>query len=352
MKIIAFDSHKRYSQADVEDKNGNRLSEQKIYHRRDNIRDFLTSWDEGSPVAVESIGSWYWLVDARKAKMMLRSVNKTDKACPERKPNGLDARGLNKLQRAGTLPTVWIPPGELRDKRELPRTRMVFARIRTRLKNRIHSIFDKYGYQDDFCELSDIFGKQGRSIMKKCLEQLPPQTAYTTRCLLDQLDMVVGQIGKIEQRMREVFEQTKQVQLLDTWLCHKWPGVGFILAVVISQEIGDICRFGSPQRLASYAGTVPRVHSSGGETRYGRLREDVNHYLKWAYCEAASTIASHHKRNRSGHLDRLYARVRARRGHSKAVGAVARHLAEASWSVLTKQVYHQPKKAEVSLTGA
>jgi hypothetical protein len=40
----------------------------------------------------------------------------------------LDARGLNRLQRNGTLPTVWIPPGELRDQRELPRTRMVLVR--------------------------------------------------------------------------------------------------------------------------------------------------------------------------------------------------------------------------------
>lgn len=66
------------------------------------------------------------LVHARKAKLMLGMINKTDK---------LDARGLNRLQRTGTLPTVWIPSGEVRDQRELPRTRMVLARTRTRIKN-------------------------------------------------------------------------------------------------------------------------------------------------------------------------------------------------------------------------
>ena len=49
---------------------------------------------------------------------MMGQINKTDK---------LDARGLNTLQRNGTLPTVWIPPGELRDQRELPRTRMALS---------------------------------------------------------------------------------------------------------------------------------------------------------------------------------------------------------------------------------
>jgi hypothetical protein len=45
---------------------------------------------------------------------MMGEINKTDK---------LDVRGLTQLQRTGTLPTVWIPPGELRDQRDLPRTR-------------------------------------------------------------------------------------------------------------------------------------------------------------------------------------------------------------------------------------
>jgi transposase len=84
---------------------------------------------------VETIGTWYWLVDevgaagmvsqvvhGRKAKPKSGMVNKTDK---------LDVRSLNRLQRTGTLPTVWIP-SELRDQRDLPRTRMVLTRERTR----------------------------------------------------------------------------------------------------------------------------------------------------------------------------------------------------------------------------
>ena len=50
---------------------------------------------------IEQAGYKPRLVHAGKAKLMLGMVNKTDK---------LDARGLNKLQRIGTLPVVWIPP--------------------------------------------------------------------------------------------------------------------------------------------------------------------------------------------------------------------------------------------------
>jgi len=145
-----------------------------------NILCFLKQWDKGSPVVVETIGNWYWIVEeiedaqmrprlvhARKAKLMLGMINKTDK---------LDARGLNKLQQTGTLPTVWIPPLEIRDKRKLPRNRMVFAHQRTRLKNRIHSVIDKYGLQYKFTDISDMFGKEGRKMMQESLVLLPEQT--------------------------------------------------------------------------------------------------------------------------------------------------------------------------------
>jgi hypothetical protein len=59
------------------------------------------------------------------------------------KPDTLDARGLNRLQRTGTLPTGWIPPGALRDQRDLPRTRRVLTRERTRRKHRIPATLAK-----------------------------------------------------------------------------------------------------------------------------------------------------------------------------------------------------------------
>jgi transposase len=361
MEIIALDAHKRYSQACVQSQDGQFLCEKRINHRRGTIKQFLDNWTTGTNVALETVGNWYWIVDeieqagmqpklvhAHKAKLMLGSINKTDKACPERKPNGLDARGLNRLQQAGTLPTVWIPPADVRDHIELPRTRMVFANLWTRLKNRIHSVFDKYGLHTDFEGISDIFGRQGRKQMALTIKRLPCQSRYTLRCLLRELTMVEGQIERIEKRMKKVFSRTEQVKRLMTL-----PGIGFILAVTIANEIGDISRFTTPQRLASYAGTVASVHSSGGRTRYGKLRSDVNHYLKWAYSEAGNSIAVNHKRLQFRHTSKLYRRIRAKKGHAKAVGAVVRHLAEVSFWVLTRnEDYKEPKVKSVSLTTA
>jgi transposase len=350
MEIIALDAHKRYSQVCVQNRDGRFLCERRINHSKGAIKRFLSGWTGGANVALETVGNYYWIVDeieqagmqpqlvhAHKAKLMLGSINKTDK---------LDARGLNKLQRTGTLPTVWIPPGDVRDARELPRTRMVFANSRTRLKNRIHSVFDKYGLHTDFEGISDMFGKQGREQIALTSRQLPPQTRYTLRCLMRELDMVEEQIRRIERRMKKVFTETKPVKRLMSL-----PGIGFILAVTIANEIGDISRFSKPQKLASYTGMVPRVHSSGGHTRYGKLRSDVNHYLKWAYSEAGNSIAVNHRRLPDRHVSKLYKRIKERKGHAKAVGAVGRHLAEASFWVLTRdEDYKEPQVKSVSPT--
>ena len=95
----------------------------------------------------------------------------------------------------------------------------------------------------------------------------------------------MDKLKKIEKHIREVVKVTPMMQLIKSL-----PGVGDILAITIALEIGDVERFASAQHLASYSGTVPRISSSGGKTHYGRVRPDVNHYLKWAYIEAASCI--------------------------------------------------------------
>jgi transposase len=125
------------------------------------------------------------------------------------------------------------------------------------------------------------------------------------------------------------------------------PGIGDMLAIVVEREVGTISRFFSPQRFSSYSGTTPRVSSSGGKTHYGKMRTQSNQYLKWAFIEAANVVAAHHAQSgwRDRHCSQLYVRVRARKGSSVAIGAVARHLAESVYWVLRKnEPYKEPSK--------
>lgn len=339
-EYIAFDSHKRYTWVDRRDGSTGEVRQHRLEHAPGAIRSYLSGCAAGTGVAVEATGNWYWIIDEieqaglqpllvhpHKAKLMMGQTNKTDK---------LDAQGLNRLQQNGTLPTVWIPPGPLRDLRELTRTRLVLVSQRTRLKNRLSATLAKWGVPAGEC--SDPYGKRGRVDLEKHLERLPEQTRWVSLQLLRQLDFVSAQVRELEQRLGELVEVTPEMQ----WLM-SMPGVGVILAATIALEIGDVGRFPNAEHLASYAGTTPRVHASGGKVRYGKLRVDVNHYLKWAFAEAGNSVAVHHKRCPARHVSELYGRLRGRKGHAKAVGAVARHLAEAAFHVLRqKQEYRDP----------
>lgn len=340
-QYVGCDGHKQYSVFVAVDEAGRASPSQRVKHERTEFQDFLRSLPPGSPIALETSGHWYWMVDAmeqaghqpilvhaRKAKLLMGLVNKTDK---------LDAKGLATLLRNGTVPAVWIPPGALRDQRELPRLRMTFVRVRTALKNRIHAAFAKYGIA--LSDVSDVFGAKGRQMLEQRLSRLPTETQRAVREELALLDPLQDQIDDLEARIREVVRQTPLMELLQSL-----PGVGPILAIVIVLELGTIERFPNAEHFASYSGTVPRVQESGGHRRYGgAVRNDVNHYLKWAFIEAANCIVLNQAHWEERHVVQLYQRLHRHKGHAKAVVAVARHLAEATYWMLKKgEPYREP----------
>lgn len=345
---IGCDAHKKYSVFAGVTEAGEVIPAKRVEHDRKVFRAFLRTLPPASQIAMETTGNWYWLIDemekaghtpslvhAARAKLMMGQINKTDK---------LDARGLAILARNGTLPEVWIPPGELRDQRELPRMRMALVSIRTKLKNRIHATLAKYGITID--EASDIFGVKGRRLLEEAMNELPPETRHSVEEQLQLLDRVGDSISQAEKRILQVIKGDHAMQLLDTL-----PGVGPILAIVIALEVGDVKRFMTAEKLASYAGKVPRVNSSGGKTYYGRVRPDVNRYLKWAYTEAANVIVLQQHRLPDCHVLRLYWRVRKSHGHAKAVTAVGRHMAEATyWMLKNDEPYREPANKQLVAT--
>ena len=347
-KFVGCDMHKKYSVFVSMDQKGGTSESVRVIHNRESVREFINKLPERCQIAVETVGNWYWMVDeiescghvpllthARKAKLMMGQINKTDK---------LDATGLAKLLRNGTLPTVWIPPKDLRDLRELCRYRMCLSHTRTRLKNRIHATLAKYAIV--ITEVSDLFGIKGRELLCERVVELPPETQRCVGEELELLDTVQTQIDGVETRIDELAKETPEMALLKTIPC-----VGKVFAAVIYLEVGSVERFPGSARLASYCGTVPRVISSGGKTYYGHTNHEVNRYLKWAFVEVANNIVKHRKYMGQRHVLRLYERIKQRKGHGKAVVAVARHLAEATWWILRdREPYRDPKYNDVSST--
>ena len=141
---------------------------------------------------------------------MLGCVNKTDP---------LDVHGLNRLPRTGRFPTVWVPPGEVRDQRELTRTRRCLVRQRTRRKCRIEANLSKDGL--NLKKFSDPFGKAAREEMDRAVAQLPPCARGMRKELLRPYELVSAQVDEVEQWMERRIEVTPAMQ---RWMT--LPGVG------------------------------------------------------------------------------------------------------------------------------
>jgi transposase len=339
-QFIGCDAHKKFSVFVAVDEKGRAGEAIRVTHDRQLYREFLARLPQDSMIAVEASGHYGWLVDEMErlghhpklanpleAKRRMASTKKTDK---------LDARGLAILLRNGTLPEVWIPPSELRDQRELLRLRIFLVRLRTRVKNRIHGTLARHNVQ---IPGADLFGVAARLKLGARLPELPTHSREAVEQELATLDFLEIQIESAEQRLEAIMQVSVEADLLKTLPC-----VGKILSMVLMLEIGRVDRFPTAAHLASYAGLVPRVHSSGGHTRMGQVCANVNRNLKWAFVEIGNLIVINQNRLAGRHVVRLYQRIKSAKNHQKAVVAVARHLAEAAWWVLTRQeAYREPQ---------
>lgn len=346
-KYVGCDAHARYSIFVTMDEKGRTEAPVRVEHDELEMRSYLGSLPPGSAVAIESTGNWYWLVRAMEEAGLdprLAHALEVRKRLPGRnKTDHLDAKGLALLLRNGALPEVWIPPAKLLDLRDLMRTRLSIRQQGTTLKCRIHAALRRYGVRD-YSERADLFAFKSRAKLAASIARLPQQTRIATLHEWELLDFLEAQMGALEERIRQQIATIGWVRLLKTL-----PGVGTILGATIYLEIGEVERFPTPGNLASYAGLVPTVHASGGKTWQGPTPRSANHFLKWAFVEAANVIVTRQKQWADRYAVQLYQRLRAAKCHGKAATAVARHLAESSWWILSKkQPYRAPAPATMS----
>jgi len=176
-QFIGCDAHKRFSLFVAMNEEGGYGKPMRVGHDRAQMRAFLEALPAASSIALETSGSYYWLVEeieraghqaqlahALTAKRRMEGRHKTDER---------DARGLAMLLRNGTLPRVWIPPAALRDEREMLRWRMTLVELRSQIKNRIHGVLLRYNLE---VSATDLYGAAGRRELQDRMAELPTWT--------------------------------------------------------------------------------------------------------------------------------------------------------------------------------
>lgn len=117
-------------------------------------------------------------------------------------------------------------------------------------------------------------------------------------------------------------------------MAYEYPGIGFQNALLFQSETGNIRRFERPKSLVNYAGLASKVNQSGSSIRYGHINKQSNGFIRWAAIQSARVAVRARQPNR---FQRIYRKLRKRKGDRIAVVAVTRHIMESIYWVLTKQ---------------
>jgi transposase len=223
------------------------------------------------------------------------------------------------LLRADLLPEAWLAPPRVRQLRALLRHRASLVRLGTQLRNRIHAVAADHGYDRS----ASYWTGPGRGWLAEL--DLPAASREIVGDCLAVIDGLAPVIDRIDGELHARARADPRVKVLRTL-----PGVGEFTALVMLAEIGDITRFGSARKLASWAGLTPTVRGSDLKVRHGHISKQGSAWLRWVLNQAAQTA------KRSPEFAASYAAIAKRRGKKIATIAVARKLLTRAWHLLNE----------------
>jgi transposase len=277
-------------------------------------------------MAVESTFNWYWLVDGLRA-----ASYPIDLANPAQieQYSGIkhaddkhDAFHLAELQRLNILPKAHIYDAQLRPVRDLLRRRTNLVQDRTSLFLSFKSLYARTtGQPMPLGTLKSMEPKEAKSLYEHPANQLIAQVQLEHIAALDK------SISRIEKAVLGCARQIPLYQKLLTL-----PGIGKILGMTITMEVGDIARFKTDGDFASYCRAVDSRRLSNGKQKGQNNAKCGNKYLSWAFVEAANFARRYDENCR-----RWYDRKKAKTGTVLATKALACKLAKAAWHVMTHQ---------------
>jgi transposase len=323
------------------------------------LRDWLRELGV-TDVAMEATGV-YWkpVYYALEDEFRLLLVNARHvKNVPGRKTDTNDAQWLCQLLECGLLRASFVPPKPIRALRDLTRYRKSLIRERAREANRLQKVLEDAGIKLASVA-TDVLGVSGRLMLEALLSgsrdpavladlakgrlrsKLPelqralagnfqPHHALIVSQILAHLDYLDETIGTLTE---EVDRRLAPFAHKATNLCTT-PGVAARSSQVILAELGpDMSRFASDRHAASWAAICSGNDESAGKRRSGKTRKG-NPYLREALIECASAAA----RTKDTYLRAQYEQIKRRRGHKKAIVAVAHSILIAAYHILKHDV--------------
>jgi transposase len=291
------------------------------------------------------------------------------KNVPGLKTDKRDARWLAKLLRYGLVPASFIPPRNIRELRDLTRTRRKLVQEMTRQKNRVEKVL-----QDANIKLSSVASKifcvSGEGMLRMLLEKdelskgdiealakgklrnkidllikamdgnVTDHHRFLLKMHLEHVDFLADQIAEFDSRIYAKLEPYQfEFELIQTE-----PGINEASAASIIAEIGvDMSRFPDEKHLSSWAAICPGNNESAGKRKSGKTRRG-NNYLKGTLTEAAWAAS----RTKDTALCEKYHNIARRRGKKRAVVAVGHQILVDVYRILSTGTPYNEVGAEAA----
>jgi transposase len=323
-------------------------------------------------VCMESTGK-YWIpiynILETDCKIVLAHP-KYVKSIRGKKTDKKDAKWIADIFKHDLISGSFIPPADIRQLRDLVRYYFKLTNYTTGEKNRAQNCLTVSNLKLDDV-FSDVFGKAASALTERLLQSnepfdvtpyltknhkasveeiqmavdgvLCPEQAEKLRIIRSHMDSLSLAKANLESLIFSVAEKyLPQINLVSTV-----PGVQAFSAVAIIGEVGvDMSVFPTSKHLCSWAGLTPQNNESAGKKKTTRISR-AGAYIKPLLVQCANAAIASKKfpevRNR-------YLAIKKRRGHKKAIIAIARMLLTAIYNILKKNepynpdLYHQSDK--------
>ena len=336
-------------------------------------RSFSTRWadlvdcrtwlgDSGcADVCMESTGKyWVPVYNVLSATCNVVVANpKYTRAIQGKKTDSKDATWIADLFRLGMVTASSVPPQDIRDAREISRYRYKLACMLASEKNRYQNCLT-VSNSTLASVLSDVFGKTARAVVDRVVAGGDPPDEDECRELAkgrakakapEIAEAVAGCAPNETQRLKmrlssaHVDEIARMMEEADAELARLMephaqavalvasvPGFTAWSAMVLLAEIGcDMAQFRSARHLCSWAGLSPRSNSSAGKSKSSHVMR-AGTYLKPLVVQCALVAATRCKED--DYFARKYQRIKARRGHKRAIIAIARMMLVCIYNML------------------
>lgn len=318
-------------------------------------------------VCMESTGK-YWIpiynILEPTCKIVLAHP-KYVKAIRGKKTDKKDAKWIADIFKHDLVSGSFIPPADIRQLRDLVRYRWKLTNFNVGEKNRAQNCLTVSNIKLDDV-FSDVFGKASNNIITRLLEnpaeKITDVSVFRTKGMkatdAEVFDAVDGEICteqaeklriirshmdslelcrlNVESLILSVAEKyIPQIDLISTV-----PGIQTFAAIGVLSEIGaDMSVFPTSKHLCSWAGLTPQNNESAGKKKTTRISR-AGAYIKPLLVQCALCAI---RKKSNPEIRSRYLSIKKRRGHKKAIIAIARMLLTAIYNILKKNEPYNPE---------